>query len=337
MAFGPFGCISSGPDLVGTIAVLASILARCQSSSNRACPSRISVILPRRWPRRWHQPNAPGVEDGYNFDGCPAEVLRENVGPERQAGLPDGMSYRLLALQESETMTPELLGRSRELPLRRDDRRRAPEKIAQPLRLPRCDVRVKNLVQESWGECDRKKVGERRLGKGRVIWGATSRRGPARGEGVPPDFLAQNPSGPAHYNYVHRSLPGAEVYFVANKTLVTQEALCTFRTSNLRPELWWPDTGQVELPALHDRGPVSWTGADELARNAPKARPPATELRMPLRLGPAGSVFVVFPHGTKPQPERSLLFLTRTARCWPRARRQSHRPLHCRMAATASP
>ncbi len=52
----------------------------------------------------------------YEFDACTPEVaLTRMTVRQGRLVLPDGMSYRLLVLPDSETMTPELLGKVKEL------------------------------------------------------------------------------------------------------------------------------------------------------------------------------------------------------------------------------
>src|SRR6266487_315847 len=53
---------------------------------------------------------------GYNFDGCPPEVMLTRMKvKDGRIVLPDGMSYRMLALPQTPTMTPELLRKIRDL------------------------------------------------------------------------------------------------------------------------------------------------------------------------------------------------------------------------------
>ena len=50
--------------------------------------------------------------------------------------------------------------------------------------------------------------------------------------------------------YIHRSLPdGVDAYFVANSQNVAVEGVCTFRIADKQPELWWPETGRIEMAA----------------------------------------------------------------------------------------
>jgi len=141
---------------------------------------------------------------------------------------------------------------------------------------------VARLVKELWGDCDGKAVAGHALGKGKVICGPTPEQVLA-GSGVPQDFVARGTSDGPVLGYTHRSLAGAEVYFVSNKTMQPQDALCAFRVKNLRPELWWPDTGRIEPMTVYD--------CDET-------------VRFQLRLGPAGSVFVLFRKGNAVDPDR---------------------------------
>lgn len=101
---------------------------------------------------------------------------------------------------------------------------------------------------------------------------------------VPPDFIFQAQSGTQSLRFIHRSLEGADIYFVANKLPQPEQALCSFRVRGKRPELWWPDTGRIERPAVYNE-------ADGM-------------VRMPIALDPAGSVFVVFREDAAPPSER---------------------------------
>ncbi|MBN2021799.1 MAG: hypothetical protein JW809_03315 [Pirellulales bacterium] len=91
---------------------------------------------------------------------------------------------------------------------------------------------------------------------------------------VAPDFDFQAQSGARSLRYIHRKADGADVYFVANKLARPESAVCAFRVQGRRPEIWRPDTGQIERPAVYDE-------ADGVTR-------------VPIVFEPAGSVFVVF-------------------------------------------
>jgi alpha-L-rhamnosidase/Glycosyl hydrolase 2 galactose-binding domain-like len=101
---------------------------------------------------------------------------------------------------------------------------------------------------------------------------------------IPEDFRYETESGARSLRFTHRTTAAAEIYFVANKLPQGEQALCSFRVQSRRPELWRPDSGRIEHPAVYDI-------ADGL-------------VRMPIAFDPAGSVFVVFPKGAVPAEQR---------------------------------
>ena len=102
--------------------------------------------------------------------------------------------------------------------------------------------------------------------------------------GVPPDFEYETKSGERSLRYIHRTSRDAEIYFVANKLNVREEALCSFRVTGKQPELWRPDTGRIDSPAAY----VTGDGV----------------VRVPIAFGPADSVFVVFRGEAAPSDSR---------------------------------
>ena len=92
--------------------------------------------------------------------------------------------------------------------------------------------------------------------------------------GVTPDFAYSTKDASRSLRFIHKSMDGAEVYFVANKTPRVQEAVCAFRVRGKRPELWRPVTGEIVRPAVYDE-------VDG-------------RVRVPMRFEPNESVFVVF-------------------------------------------
>lgn len=110
---------------------------------------------------------------------------------------------------------------------------------------------------------------------------------------VPPDFRHRADSGEPSLRYIHRTLDGAEIYFVANKKPAAVRAACEFRVRGKRPEIWHPDTGLMERPATFDAGPEAVT--------------------MPLEFEPHGSLFVVFRDAAGPASER-IVAVTRNGK-----------------------
>ena len=95
--------------------------------------------------------------------------------------------------------------------------------------------------------------------------------------GVPPDFAFTSTDPTTGLRYIHKLIGDTDVYFVANKNPYDAEALCSFRVTGKRPEIWRPDTGRTGLAAQY----VSTGGVT----------------RLPLRFEPNGSLFVIFRAG----------------------------------------
>ncbi len=222
---------------------------------------------------------------GYSFDLCPANAAMARMSvTDGRIVLPDGAAYRVLVLPDSETMTPRLLAKLKAL-VRAGATIVGPKPIKSPSLegYPRCDVELAREASELWGDCDGLHVTEHRLGKGRVICGKTARQ-VLMDSGVPPDFEPATAPARASLRYLHRTLPGAEVFFVANRSSQVVDSACAFRVHGAHPELWWPDTGRLERIAAYDTD--------------------GQTVQVPMRLDPFGSVFVVFRADPKAEGDR---------------------------------
>lgn len=220
-------------------------------------------------PREMLDPPPP---PGYDWDTIDARALLERLRIESgRIVLPDGMTYRLLVLRPAKTMTLRLLRKLREL-VQAGLVLVGPKPERSPT-LEDDDAALRKLAAELWGDLDGKNVTERQFGKGRVYWGATLPAILSR-LGIAPDVVVSSRSGDAPINWIHRHTPEADLYFLANRRRQSEELVCTFRVEGREPELWDPATGQI-------------------TRGIP-FEPVPGGVRLPLRLDPAGSVFVVF-------------------------------------------
>jgi len=264
-------------------------LARCQQLLRQGLfVADICYLQPEGAPRSFGPPVArrgnPPDRPVYDFDGCSPDVVLTRMSVrDGRIVLPDGMSYRLLALPNSQTMTPRLLGKVVELveagatvvgP--------RPQKSPGLENYPACDNEVKQLADKLWGDCDGERIKHHALGKGHVFWGETPEQVVAGGK-VPVDFAFDGPLA-SKPRYIHRTLEdGTEIYFVANKREASIAGNCAFRVLGKRPEFWWPQSGSVQLAA-------AWQEKDGVTR-------------LPIYLESAESVFVVFQPGQgKPDP-----------------------------------
>ena len=207
---------------------------------------------------------------GYDWDECTDDaVLTRMSVRDGRILLPDGMSYRLLALSDNRAMTPRLLRKLKEL-VEAGATIVGPRPLKSPSLgdYPRCDAEVQKLAQELWGDCDGQRVKEHACGQGRVVWGIPL-EDVLQQSGVKPDFSCGQT-----WRFNHRHAPDADFYFVANGQPFEATATCGFRVRGKLPELWSPDTGRIERAGVYEE-------KDGVTRVA-------------LTLGPSGSVFVVF-------------------------------------------
>jgi hypothetical protein len=208
----------------------------------------------------------PALGRGYNFDAINADVLlRRATVRDGRLTLPDGMSYRLLVMPTDSVVSPELLRKLKTL-VEAGLVVLGPKPAKAPgLKFADADVRA--LANEMWGDCTTGRKAERKLGRGRVVCGATVEEA----LGVAQDFEYQ---GQAELNFTHRSVGGTDIYFVANTRKRAETLEATFRVSGRQPEIWDAVSGQ--------------------SRPAAAFRQADGRTTLPLELAPNGSLFIVF-------------------------------------------
>jgi len=122
---------------------------------------------------------------------------------------------------------------------------------------------VKKIGEELWGG---------KTGKGRVFEGKTERE-VLLADGVLPDFDAAG-APDAFIDFIHRTTPEAEIYFLANRKDRPEKVTATFRVNGKQPELWDAVSGQ--------------------RRDLPQFTMENGRTSIPLEFDPNGSMFVVF-------------------------------------------
>ncbi len=231
-----------------------------------------------------HAPNsAPYRPDlkakGYDYDACPTEVLLQAKVRDGKVILPGGTSYEVLVLPNTDAMTPQVLRKVKEL-VSAGATIVGPKPTRSPSLqgYPQCDAEVQKLASEVWGNLDGKTLTERSFGRGKVFWGKTVEQVLAQ-KGIKPDFEVKTNAFVA-LAWIHRRVGNLDIYFVANQRERWEAIECIFRVRGKIPELWHPDTGEMEL------APAFWERDNRTV--------------VLLRLPPYGSVFVVFRPSTKP-------------------------------------
>ena len=213
----------------------------------------------------------PSLGSGYDCDYCNSEVLLTRMSVKNgQIVLPDGMSYRMLVLQNCTSLSPEICRQvsnyqklnvssvpSNEMSVEviskiRDLVRNGatvigapPERAAGLKNYLNSDKEVRKIAAEVWANLDGKSRTERHFGKGRVIWGKSPRE-VLLSDGVRPDFsFTRQATQPEKFDYIHRTNGEAEIFFVINRTNQPETDDFTFRISGKQPEIWNAVTSEI--------------------------------------------------------------------------------------------
>jgi len=234
----------------------------------------------------------PSLGAGYDYDVTNSEAIVTRMSVEKgRIVLPDGMSYELLVLPERDDMDLDVL-----MKLEKLVKGGATVYGPKPTRsnglndYKARDAKVRRLSNRLWGNCDGVEVKKHTYGKGKIIYGR-SLRDILLERKIGPDFTYDSQNEDSVLDYIHRKTDNEDIYFVSNKTMKWINADCMFRVTGKVPELWEPYTGNIQKLAIYET-----VGG---------------ETKLPLRLPPMGSVFVVFraksnqPHLTTILPEFS--------------------------------
>lgn len=203
--------------------------------------------------------------DGYKFDYLNQDALTHRIAVEE--GLlrtPEGTSWKILYLPKGacHRLTPETLRKLKSL-------LQAGATVvgeAPELNPSLAGGSIDKLVRELWGEKPGA-AGDRRIGKGRLLWGDDL-------ESIMSDLgLEPDVQGTQSATWCHRSTPEMEIYFIAAGRIDPLDANLSFRAAGV-PEFWDPMTGTVSPVPVYQR------------KNG--------RTRIPMDLPAAGSTFVVF-------------------------------------------
>jgi len=217
----------------------------------------------------------PSLGFGYDYDVVNAEVILERMRVRNgRLVLPDGMHYEILVLPNRDDINLQVLQRIADL-VRSGATVVGPKPTCSTglTGYPDSDRNITKLADSLWGNCNGKTVLENRYGKGRFIWGRTLRRILLE-RGVKPDFHYTGEKEDTDLDYIHRHTPEADIYFIRNKRMRPESFNAHFRVSDKVPELWFPDTGRIVKQLVYEQT--------------------AEGIRVPLQLGPADSLFIVF-------------------------------------------
>lgn len=233
----------------------------------------------------WRDELRPVLPAGYDFDGCDAAALMAARAENGRIVLPAGTEYRVLLLPDLPTMRPAIANKIQAL-AESGAIIVAPRRPTQSPSLRdrgEGDAAVAKCAAVLWGDKGPMEI-DRRVGKGRLFGGHAFEEVFNRLK-LAPDFEYATNGKDAEILYIHRRAEGAEVYFLSNQQDRVAEIEATFRAGPRAPELWDPATGAIARP-----GVFRAEGEDRV--------------RVPLRLDPNGSVFVLF---REPLPSRQAV------------------------------
>ena len=214
----------------------------------------------------------PDVPAGYNFDYINADALLHKLSvADGELTTASGMKYRVLALDpRSKRMSLAVLEKISALVEAGASVVGSKPEVSPSLADDQSKFRT--LAEKLWGSGNGNAVG-----KGKV-YGGQNLGDVLAAIHVGPDFEYTKPATDTNLLFVHRNLGGDDLYFVDNRNDRNEVLDATFRVQGKAAELWYPDSGKIELASY----------------NSANGR-----TMVPLHLEPWGTVFVIFRHATK--------------------------------------
>ncbi len=226
----------------------------------------------------WGAGIQPATPEGYSFDYINADALltRVLVNDKGKLVLPDGLTYSILVLPETNQMSLPVLRKVQAL-VKEGAIVVGPKPVSPPglTEFQLADEEMTQTGFDMWADLDGISRTMRDYGKGKVVWGLPLDR-VLKMNGVRPDL--EDHRTLSEVSWIHRHDGDREIYLVVNRTDSTQNLQVKFRITGKEPQLWHPDHGNSEEVAyqMHE-----------------------DNTEVPLLLEPKESVFVVFDKDTR--------------------------------------
>ncbi len=203
----------------------------------------------------------PDVPEGYNYDFINPDALINLLSvKDGKLVTPSGMSYRLLVLDSNAVrMSLPVLKKIEKLV-----KEGATISGVEPQTTPSLSddpTEFKNIVNEIWHS------GNPKVFTGKTIKEVLDQLN------IEPDFSYSKPAADTKLMYVHRKLPGSDIYWVDSRNNNVQDIEATFRVEGKVPELWFAESGKTE--------PLSYSIANG-------------QTKVKLHMEPNDALFVVF-------------------------------------------
>jgi hypothetical protein len=218
-------------------------------------------------------PSQGSYVEGVPYDVCDADAIINRMSVKNgRIVLPDGMNYKVLILEKTETMTYKLLHKISELVAGGAIIiGKKPVRAPGLQNYPACDLAVRTLADKMWGNIDGTIIKSHTYGAGRIYYHETIEHVLAKL--TVPDFQITGVDHP-NIKYVHRRTDSAEIYFLSNQREKYEAINAIFRVTGKTPELWHPESGRITTCSVYKENSGQTT--------------------LSLMLEPFESVFVVF-------------------------------------------
>lgn len=275
MTMGPWGShVDRGNTIWPYMATWNKYLSRCQYLLQQGkFVGDVLVFTGEDSPQSYagEGQDLPQVPAGYDFDFCGLDPLMTLTVRDGRIVLPNGASYAVLALPQTQQMSLPLVNRIRQL-VEMGATVIGPKPSRTPSlseMLKGANAVVERMSDQIWGT-SANPIGRNRFGKGAVVWGKSIGE-VLSGMAISPDFVSDTKGVRA----IHRRIGSTEAYFVASSQPYPQTATAKFRTSakNVRVQFWHPESGRIE--------------------DAPVWRLVSGRVELPISLESDGSVFVM--------------------------------------------
>ena len=214
-------------------------------------------------------------EAGFDYDACGTDIFANLKVDKGDIVLPSGRRYRLLVMHDTPFQSPQVVSKLGELVAAGASVLSSKPKHSPTLTgFPDSEKEVLTIADQVWGNCDGISVKSNSYGKGQLFDGLS-----------PADVLAELNVSPAvklpeGLAWIHRRTDDTDIFFVSNQSDKTVHAIVGFLAAGRKPEFFDAEQGTVtDAPG--------WTVEGDYTR-------------VPLKLEPEKSVFVVFHHSAKP-------------------------------------
>jgi hypothetical protein len=183
----------------------------------------------------------PDIPEGYNYDFVNSDALLNLLSVEKgEIVTASGMKYKLLVLDQNSRFMPlPVLNKIRDL-VQNGATVLGPKPLKSPS-LSDDQSEFQTVVNQLWTT----ENGMTAFGNGKIYSGKSVAE-VMKEMNVNPDFEYNKPDDKTELLFVHRNLPGVDIYWVNNRNNREENVNAKFRVQGKEAEIWYPETGKIE-------------------------------------------------------------------------------------------